>query len=275
MFTEDIEASRKAQDRVGELMAKSVSGRVEYVPFPGLPRAELAVPNEAFEGMAILYLHGGAYTAGDLAYARGFGGILADETRISTLCLGYRLAPEFPFPAALDDALEAYRALLEKYPADRITLVGESAGGGLCYALCLKLRELSLPLPRCVVAISPWTDLTLSLPAHERNAADDPSLTTDSLDKYAAMYAGEDRKNPLVSPLFGDLRDLPDSLIIAGTSEILEDDSTELAKKLEEAGVSVTLHIEEEGWHAYVLYGIYEARQALLMICAYIWERMK
>ena len=275
MISGDLESSRKAQDILGELAARVLSSKVEYVRLASLNNAEMAVHPDAFEGMAILYLHGGAYTAGTLAYARGFGGVLADATRISTLCLGYRLAPEHPFPAALEDALAAYRFLLETYPAEKITFAGESAGGGLCYALCLAAREEGLPMPRCCVVISPWTDLTMSFPAHERNREVDPTLTRPSLILNAAMYAGENVSSPLVSPIFGDLSGMPDSLIFAGSCEILEDDSRELAARLTAAGVDCTLHIEEDAWHAYVLYGIYEARQAIEKITEYIWEHMK
>lgn len=270
LFCRDIDSARKVQDRLGALGAKALSGRVRYVPqHRGVYDADYAMPRQASRKAVTLYLHGGGYTAGSLDYARGFGGLLAELTHIPTLCVAYRLAPEYAFPAALDDALSAYRYLLEKHPHRRILLVGESAGGGLCFALCLKLKQEGLPQPACVVALSPWTDLTLSFDSHKRNAAADPTLSRPMLELYAELYAQDDRACPLVSPVFGELSGLPDSLIIAGSSEILEDDARVMADRLREAGCSATLHIEEGGWHVYVMYATYESRQALDRIVAF------
>ena len=138
------------------------------------------------EGVA-LYLHGGGYTCGSLEYARGFGSALADECGTRVFCCASRLAPEHPFPAAVEDALESYQYLLNK-GYTRITLCGESAGGGLCYALCLRLKELKLPLPCCILAISPWVNLTNTGASYETNAESDPTLTKAILDYYARCY---------------------------------------------------------------------------------------
>lgn len=274
LFSGTVETARKAQDSVGALEARVLGEKVKFIPqLRELFQADWAVPDEPLEHSCILYLHGGGYTAGSLDYARGFGGIIADLTHRSTLCVAYRLAPENPFPAALDDAYEAYRYIRRSYTPEHIAVVGESAGGGLSYALCLRLRDEGVPLPACVVALSPWTDLSLSLDAVTRNASLDPSLTRDMLSMYARMYAPGKYKEPYVSPLFGDLHGMPPSMIFAGSHEILEDDSVEMAKKLQEAGCSCTLHIEDGAWHVYVLYGIYEARQALKKIAAFIGEK--
>ena len=147
-----IEASRKSQDNLGRWEAKVLEDKVDFRarPFSRF-RAAWALPREARQTGAILYLHGGAYTAGTLEYARGFGGVLAHATHRSVLCAGYRLAPEHPFPAALEDALDAYLYLLSKMDARHILLAGESAGGGLCYSLALRLRELGHPDRKSVV----------------------------------------------------------------------------------------------------------------------------
>lgn len=274
IVAEDLAASRKSQDRVGELMAKALANKVTYMPVEGLENTELAIPAEGRNDALVIYLHGGAYTAGDLAYAKGFGGVLADSIQIPVLCVGYRLAPENPYPAALEDALAAYRAMLLDYDPGKIVFAGESAGGGLCFGACLAAIDEGMPPPRCIVAISPWTDLTLSFDAHRRNASEDPTLSTQMLDLSADMYAGDRRDIPYVSPVFGDLRGMPDSIIFAGTSEILEDDGTKMAKRLEAAGAHCTLHVEQDAWHAYVLYGIFEAREALAQIKEFITERL-
>lgn len=270
LLCNSVETARRMQDKVGNLGAKAMTGRVEYVSVQAPFTADWAVPLEPAEDHALLYLHGGGYVAGGLAYSRGFGGILANRTQRRTLCTAYRLAPEHPFPAALDDAVAAYRYLCERYDPARIAVVGESAGGGLCFALSLRARELGLPLPGCIVAISPWTDLTLSQKSITENAELDPSLSLNMLSLYADMYAPANRADPLASPLFGDFNGFPPSMIFAGSHEILEDDARMLAKRLQEQGCDCTLHIEEGAWHAYVLYGIYEARQALERIHAFI-----
>lgn len=271
LFCRDIESARKIQDRIGNLGAKALSTKVRYIPqHRGDYDADYAMPHQPSRDAVILYLHGGGYTAGSLDYARGFGGVLAELTHVPTLCVAYRLAPENPYPAALDDAFAAYQYLTQTHPRRRILLMGESAGGGLCYALCLKIKQAGMQQPACVVALSPWTDLTLSFDSHRRNAKEDPTLSRPMLTLYASLYAGDNLKDPLVSPAFGELSGLPDSLIIAGSSEILEDDSREMAKRLQAAGCNATLHIEEGGWHVYVMYATYEARQALDKIAKFL-----
>jgi acetyl esterase/lipase len=267
----DLKAMRKLQDALGVLGATALAGSVAFLdePFDEFDAA-WAVPKDVEPDKAILYLHGGAYTAGCLAYARGFGGLLAEETKRKALCVGYRLAPEFPYPAALMDALEAYRRMLEFYAPKDILLAGESAGGGLCFCLCLKLKELGLPLPAKIVAASPWTDLTMAEDRYpsERESAD-PVLSVEGLKYSAQMYAGERVGEPTASPLYGDLTGMPPSLILAGAEELLLGDSVEMAEKLNAQGSVCQLHVEEGMWHAYVLYGIPEAKAALARIRDY------
>jgi acetyl esterase/lipase len=143
----DLKASRALQDALGNLGAMALSGSVSYEdePFDAFDAA-WAIPSDPAPGKAILYLFGGAYVSGGLTYAKRFGGVLADATRRKVLCAGYRLAPENPYPDALNDALAAYRRLLENYDPSGIVFVGESSGGGLCYCLCMKLKELGLPV---------------------------------------------------------------------------------------------------------------------------------
>ena len=256
-----LETIRRGQDKLGELM-EALHKRdvlVRAHTFDSFEGAWIIPKDERRQGV-ILYLHGGGYTCGDLEYAKGFGATLADEEGVRVFCAAYRLAPESPFPAAVDDALEAYRYLLSKgYGPRHILLCGESAGGGLCYALCLKLKELGMEQPCGVIAISPWTDLTGSGASYEANRDKDPSLTREVLDFYARCYAGEaDKKSPLLSPLFGDLAGLPPSLLFAGGDEILLDDSRRLQEQLTACGCKSRLHIAPERWHAYVLYQLNE-----------------
>ena len=257
-----LEVTRKGQDKLGELMTaihkREVSVREH--DFGGFQGAWLTPKDKRRTGV-VLYLHGGGYTCGNLEYAKGFAATLADECGVRVFCAAYRLAPESRFPAALDDAVVSYQYLLSKgYAPNQILLCGESAGGGLIYALCLKLKALKLPLPCGLVGISPWTDLTQSGKTFAENRDNDPSLSEELLNFYAACYT-DDAKNPLCSPLFGDLSDLPPSLLFAGGDEILLDDARRLHEKLLASGCKSRLHIAPERWHAYVLYCLTENMQ--------------
>ena len=254
-----LEVTRKGQDKLGELMEAIHRHDVivqdhKFNNFDGA----WVIPTEERRPGVILYLHGGGYTCGDLDYAKGFASTLAVECGVRVFCSAYRLAPETRFPGAVDDAEESYSFLLSKgYAPEQITLCGESAGGGLIYALCLRLKEKSLPLPNGIIAISPWVDLTLSGESYNTNRENDPSLTEELLRFYAECYAG-DEKDPEVSPLFGDLKGLPPSLIFVGGDEILLDDSRRMHEKLLQAGCKSRLVIAPERWHAYVLYMLNE-----------------
>ncbi len=223
---------------------------------------------------AVLYLHGGGYCCGDLTYACGFGSVIAAETGADTLCVAYRLAPEDPFPAAVEDALDGYRHLLAGYPAQRIALIGESAGGGLIYALCLRCKALGLPLPGGLVAISPWVDLTQSGPSYEENRDADPSMTRARLDRYAAAYAPDpaDRLDPLCSPLFGDLSGLPESRVYVGGDEVMKSDAVGLCEKLRRDGSLARLTVAEGMWHGYVLYDLEECQADKRAVAAFLRE---
>ena len=254
-----LETIRKGQNKIGEMMEARYRAQV-LVREHTFSRFEGAwvLPKDVRRQGVILYLHGGGYTCGDLEYAKGFGAALAVQCGVNVFCAAYRLAPEAPFPAALEDALEAYRYLLDKgYPPEHITLCGESAGGGLCYSLCLKLREQELPMPAGIIALSPWTDLTASGESYEKNRETDPSMTAGMLDFFASCYT-DDRTDPLVSPLFGALEGMPPSLIFVGGDEIMRSDAEELHRKLLRAGCVSSLTVTPERWHAYLLYGLEE-----------------
>ena len=254
-----LEITRKGQDKLGELMEAIHRRDVivrdhDFGPFQG---AWIMPKDERRQGV-VLYLHGGGYTCGNLDYAKGFAATLSDECGVRVFCAAYRLAPEDRFPAALDDAVVSYQYLLSKgYPASQILLCGESAGGGLIYALCLRLKQLRLPLPCGLIGISPWTDLTGSGQSYIDNRDIDPSMTPELLQFYAACYT-DDPKNPLCSPLFGDLTGLPPSLLFVGGDEVMLDDTRMLHKKLLDSGCKSQIVIAPERWHAYVLYYLNE-----------------
>lgn len=250
---------RRGQDKLGELMESKYRSRVlvKEHPFSSFAGAWMLPKDERRQGV-ILYLHGGGYTCGTLDYAKGFGSVLAVQCGVRVFCAAYRLAPEDPYPAALEDTLEAYRYLLGKgYDPQHITLCGESAGGGLCYSLCLKLRELELPQPAGIIAISPWTDLTGSGSSYEENREKDVSISAEVLAYFAGCYA-RDLSDPLVSPLFGELQDMPPSLIFTGDEEILRSDGEDMHRRLLSAGCTSELVVAPERWHGYLLYGMKE-----------------
>ena len=257
-----LETARRGQDKLGELMSMTCKKevRTESVVFERF-EAVWAIPKDETRDGVMLYLHGGGYCCGDLAYAKGVASNFAQKCGIRVFAPAYRLAPEHKFPAALDDALEAYRYLLRTgHPATQIVLAGESAGGGLLYSLCLRLKEEDLPLPCGLIAISPWTDLTSTGASYDFNAKVDISMTQNRLQFYAEQYT-DDKKNPLVSPLFADLRGMPPSLIFVGGDEIMLDDSRLLHEKLHASGCESELVIAEGLWHAYIMYQLKERQR--------------
>ena len=254
-----LEVTRKGQDKLGELMSALHKREVlirdhDFERFQGA----WVMPKDERRSGVVLYLHGGGYTCGSLDYAKGFAATLASECGVRVFCAAYRLAPENPYPAAVEDALTAFDYLLKKgYAPHQILLCGESAGGGLIYALSLKLKQLGRELPCGLIGISPWVDLTGSGASYETNRDNDPSLTQELLDFYAKCYT-QDPTDPLCSPVRGDLTGLPPSLLFAGGDEILLDDARTLHDRLKAAGCRSKLFIAPGRWHAYVLYCLQE-----------------
>ncbi len=265
MGSMSIKLSRKCQNKIGELMELQNRGQTIHKnhSFENFDGVWVVPKDERREGV-ILYLHGGGYICGGIEYATGFGTTLAVESGSRVFCAAYRLAPENPFPAALDDAVTAYKYLVEK-GYTHITVCGESAGGGLCYSLCRRLMDEGLPLPCGIIAISPWTDLTASGQSYEQNKDADPSMTREMLDFYAKNYT-DDRENPLVSPLFAELKGMPPSLIFVGGDEIMLSDAKSLHEKLLSSECRSRLVIGKERWHAYLLYGLREDRKDMALI---------
>ena len=254
-----LEVTRKGQDKLGELMSALHKREVlirdhDFERFQGA----WVMPKDERRSGVVLYLHGGGYTCGSLDYAKGFAATLASECGVRVFCAAYRLAPENPYPAAVEDALTAFDYLLKKgYAPHQILLCGESAGGGLIYALSLKLKQLERELPCGLIGISPWVDLTGSGASYETNRDNDPSLTQELLEFYAKCYT-QDPTDPLCSPVRGDLTGLPPSLLFAGGDEILLDDARTLHDRLKAAGCRSKLIIAPGRWHAYVLYCLQE-----------------
>ena len=217
---------------------------VECVAAPVAP-AEWLAPPSARVDVVVLYLHGGGYVIGSPRSHRHLAAAIARAARARALVLDYRLAPEHPFPAALEDAVAAYRWLLAQGIAPaRLVVAGDSAGGGLTVATLVALRERGLPLPAAGVSISPWVDLTCSARSYATNAGVDPIVRPAMVAEMACAYlGGADPRTPLASPLFADLSGLPPLLIHVGRDEVLLDDATGLAERAKAAGVAARLEI--------------------------------
>lgn len=270
--------ARKAQDQLGRMTAEVLKTKVnfetvEFTRFNACFAVSIACESPC--DRVVLYLHGGGYTAGGLDYAKGFGGLLASQTRISVFCAAYRLAPENKFPAAQDDAMEAYQYLLDSgYAPEHITIAGESAGGGLALSLALRIRDEGKPLPACIVAISPWADLTLSGSSYNNNVRLDPTLIRESLAYYVIAYAAGHEDEAYVSPALGDYTGFPPTLLFAGSNEILLSDAKTVYRHLKTANVESKLVIEEGMWHVYPLYGTPEGKRAVVEMSAFIRSRV-
>ena len=238
-----------------------------------VPVEWITAPN-ASEDAVLLFIHGGGYVIGSPDSHRHLVANLSEETGLQGLLVDYRLAPEDPFPAAVEDAISVYAALLTHgFEAEEIVVAGDSAGGGLVIAMMLAIRDANLPLPAAGICLSPWNDLTGTAKSLETNASVDPTVTKESLDFFAGEYLGEeDAQNPYASPLFGDFTGLPPLLIQVGSVEVLLDDAVMLAERAKEAGVSVTLEVWDEMihvWHRYYPV-LQEAREANARIGEYV-----
>jgi epsilon-lactone hydrolase len=221
----------------------------------GVPTAEITVAGVEPRHV-VLYFHGGVYVMGDAFLAADLASQVGRRTRAKVISVDYRLAPEHPYPAAVDDALAAYKALLDNgiAPSD-IVFAGESAGGGLAIATLVNARDHRLPLPAAAFVMSPYADLTLAGSTLETKGKADPLLSREALQARVPDYtAGQDAALPLISPLFADLSGLPPLIIQAGTHEVLLDDALRLARRAATADVAVTLDVTPGVPHVFQAY---------------------
>lgn len=259
-----LDRKRAGSDLLGKL--KKMPPDLRILPAAAPCPAEWMLPAGERGERVILYSHGGAYEGGSLLSSRPLAAALAQETGRRVLSYHYRLAPEHPFPAALEDALAVYRYLYreEGISPDAVALAGDSAGGGLSLALTLRLKELGEPLPGGIVCLSPWADLTGSASSHRTRAQDDPIIQSEGLHQSALHYAaGTALSSPYLSPVYGDLTGFPPVLIQVGTNEVLLGDSLLLKKRLEECQVPVRLTVFDGMWHVFHVFDLPETNEAL------------
>jgi epsilon-lactone hydrolase len=256
----------KAADDVGAENVTVAGRAAEWVKAPG-----------SQTGRVILYLHGGGYVMGSPNTHRSLAGEISRAAQAAVLLIDYRLAPEHPFPAAVEDGVASYRWLLEQGFASRsLAIAGDSAGGGLVAAMLVSARDQQLPMPAAAVCISPWSDMTCSNESYKTRAEADPMVGSGGIGDMARLYLqGTDPKNPLASPNFASLRSLPPLLIHVGRDEVLLDDSIKLDQKAKADGVDSTLEVWEDMihvWHAFHPM-LPEGKQAITRVGEFLREK--
>ena len=275
---QSIAEQRTMYDRAERVFTVPPGTIVEPVTAGDRPAEWIRSP-DVREDAALLYLHGGGYVIGSPRSHRHLAESIARAAGIACLLPDYRLAPEHPFPAAVDDAVAAYRSLVEqrRLRPGRIAVAGDSAGGGLTVATLVAIREAGLPMPGAAVCISPWTDLTCSAASYETKAGTDPMVARPGITVMAQQYLGAaDPRTPLASPLYADLRGLPPLLIQVGSEEVLLDDATRLAERAQAAGVDASVEVWEpmiHVWHWFLPW-LDEAQAAVDKIAVFLRARL-
>jgi acetyl esterase/lipase len=273
----DISSSRSGLDLFAGMVPKATAVGVEVANYAGL-KVNWLRPAGARQNKLLLYLHGGAYIMGSCRSHRPFVSHIAKAAGIDALLPEYKLAPECPFPAALNDVVHVYRALLnDGYNARDIVVAGDSAGGGLALAMLLSLRNAGEPMPAAVALMSPWLDLTGGGESMQTRAARDPWFRPDDLPKIIKLYCqDEQRTDPLASPVFGDLRNLPPMLIQVGNDEILLSDSERASEKIRQSGGQVELEVWAGMWHVWQMFiGLVpESRAAVDRIGRFVSDKL-
>ena len=260
---------------IGGQIFSSFGIKVKRDNFSGIPGAIFTPRKNVNTKSIIFYLHGGGYCFGSSLTTHKVGLTkLAKQTESVCYSVDYRLAPEHQYPAALDDALTAWKHIVSQNPNCNIILAGDSAGGGLSLALMMYLRDNNEQLPDGLVLFSPWTDLTCSRETYETKAKYDPMFTTNMTKDSANIYVPEDVKktDPYISPIYGNFTNLPRTLVLVGGNEILLDDSRHFAQKAKESGVDIEIDIWPSMFHDWWLFGSFipETKQVLDKVANWI-----
>lgn len=270
----DIEKHRQSQDHLGILFGNNKEVSIKEIELEGIHGEWISVNRAHMKKYIILYCHGGGYSTGSSLYARTLTTKLATSTSMDVLCFDYRLAPENPYPAATEDAMKIWNYLmLLGYGARDIIVAGDSAGGNMALSLVMKLKMENRLLPRGIVLMSPWTDLTSSGKSHITKADIDPVLNADYINEMIENYAkDENLKNPLISPLFGSYEGFPPTYIQVGSNEILLNDSTMLHKKMVKENVSVKIDVFKGMWHVFQMSPFKTAYEAMDKNAEFIYD---
>lgn len=270
----DIGKHRQSQDHIGAILSNTKTLSYREVDVDGMYGEWVSVNRAHMKKYIILHCHGGGYSTGSSLYARTLTSKLAESTSMDVFCFDYRLAPEHPYPAAAQDAMKAWNYLmLLGYGARDVVLTGDSAGGNLALALVLKLKEEKRLLPRGLVLMSPWTDLTSSGKSFETKAELDPVLNRPYIDRMVKAYAeGQNLEDAFISPLFGNFEGFPPAYIQVGENEILLSDSLRLHQAFIDANVSVKLDVWPGMWHVFQMSPMKTAWNAMDKNAEFIYD---
>lgn len=270
---QDVEKQRESQGNLGELLRKR---ELNYESFEidGIMAEWVSVNRSHMKKYVILYCHGGGYMTGSYRYARSITNKLASSTSMDVLSFDYRLAPEHPYPAAIEDALKVWDYLMyQGYGARDIIIAGDSAGGNLALTLTLALKEQGRLLPRGLLLFSPWTDMTRSGKSYQKKASVDPILTLEYIEEAVRAYAGEnDLEDPMISPVFADFTGFPQTFIQVGTNEILLSDSLKLDKQMLKYRVPVRLEQYKGMWHVFQMAPFKTAYEAMDEAAEFVFD---
>jgi acetyl esterase/lipase len=270
-----IDDDRLSYERIMSVLPMDDDIETERVGVNGIPAEWISAP-ESEKDRVILYLHGGGYLFGSARTHRVMLAHMARAAKARVLALDYRLAPEIPFPAPVEDSVSAYQWLLgQGIAAEKMAFAGDSAGGGLVVAALVALRSVGEPMPAAAICISAWADMESTGESQTTNAEADPSVSKERLLKIAKVYlAGKDPRAPLASPIHADLTGLPPLLLQVGGIEVLLDDSTMLKARAKEAGVPVEMEVWDDMphvWHHYAPI-LPEAREAIGKIGEFVLQ---
>ncbi len=272
---DDLERQRRGQELLGQLVAPKLGMSWEPFTLSGMPAAWVRPERGHDKRHVILYCHGGGYTCGNLGYSRVLASKLAHVTGYEVLCFEYRLAPEHPYPAALEDAQKAWDYLMHHgYGAKNVIVAGDSAGGNLALVLSLALKQSKRILPRALILMSPWTDMTASGNSYTEKAELDPTITMNYIKAVRKAYAGDlPWGDPMLSPLFGDFTGFPPILIQVGDQELLLSDSVRLRDRLVATGIPCRLEVWKDMWHVFQMYPIRLAKEAMDSVGRFLLEQ--
>ena len=269
-----IEESRAGFDAMMSVNSPPDDATIDEIEIEHMNADWISVP-ESDASRVVLYLHGGGYVIGNNVGYREFGCRVARACKAKVLLINYRLAPEHPFPAAVDDAVMAYRYILAQgTAADRVMIAGDSAGGGLTFGTLVALRDAGDALPACATAFSPWVDLEGTGGSAEPGAVDDPMLALEGLQEMGNHYANGDLRNPLAAPLHADLSGLPPLLVFVGTREILRDDAIRIVDNARSAGVEAALEVGDGLVHVWQIFPLPESAQSLTRVGGFITQHI-
>lgn len=275
MTAASLKRQRHSHEVLGRLITPMIGMDWESFDLDGMPCAWTRPDRGHDRRHAILYCHGGGYTCGALNYSRILSSKLSHVTGYPVMSFQYRLAPEHPYPAAMEDGIKAWNYLMHLgFGARDVVIAGDSAGGNMALCLALKLKEEGRLMPRALILMSPWTDLAAKGKSYEVNKEADPTITMEYIKAVRKAYAGEDADftDPHLSPLYAPLKGLPPTLIQVGDREILESDSVKLRDKLVLNGVPCRLEVWKDMFHVFQMFPIHQAAEAMDAIGHFLLE---